>query len=230
MRYNRTLTLPRCCSTKEPTSHRESSLLVSVILPAGEDIELLDRAVSSVLQQTFADWELLMIGWGSVDGIHEDMRPWTRQDRRIRVIQTGGSDDSGGCRELGLNWARGEFVAHLDACDEYYPDYLEHVAQYSDKADVSVFGYDLVQKNGTLVEHVARRGPPTGHNVFAAKPVAPLGIAHRRTIVDPLGGFYELLWQQEDSDLWRRLTLAKAQLVFVPFKSGRHRVSISRVK
>jgi glycosyltransferase involved in cell wall biosynthesis len=211
---------------KKPTPREESPLLVSVILPVGEDIEMLDRAVNSVMQQTYADWELVVIGKGSVDGLYEDMRPWTRQNRRIQVIQLAGGSDSIGCHEIGLHSARGELVTHLDACDEFYPDYLEHVARHRDEADVLVFGYDLVHKNDAVVEHVAKRYPPAGRNVFALRPVASLGIAHRAAIVEQVGGFHELLLHHEDSPLWRRLKEATARLAFLPLKSGRRHVSI----
>ncbi|MGD0899829.1 MAG: glycosyltransferase [Thermoguttaceae bacterium] len=211
-----------------PLSSQEAEFFVSVILHAGKDTDMLDRAVSSVLQQTFADWELLVFGDGSVDGIREDMRPWTRQDRRIRVMDFVTDSRIGEPRNAVMSQARGEFVTHLDAGDEYYPDYIEQVARCRDKTDVLVFGYDVVYQDGAMVERAAKRGPRAGGNVFSMNPIAPLGVSHRRAIVERVGGFNNLLWQHEDSDLWQRLERAEVRLVFIPLKSGRHYVSLAR--
>jgi hypothetical protein len=63
--YKRLLVL-RSGEAAQPMPQQESQFLVSVILTEGHDIKMLDRAVGSVLQQTFTDWELLVVGSGSV--------------------------------------------------------------------------------------------------------------------------------------------------------------------
>jgi hypothetical protein len=194
-----------------------------------EDVDLLDRAVHSVLQQTFLDWELLVVGRGSIDGIHEDLRPWARQDRRIRAIELAGGSTSKECREVGVVSAHGEFFTHLEISDEYYPDYLKHVAESCDRADVLMFGYDVVHKDGTVVEHAARPSPAAHRNVFAMQPVSPLGIAHRRGVAERLGGLHELQLQHEDSKLWSRLAQIQARFTFMPLKSGRQYLSPIRI-
>ncbi len=61
--------------------------------------------------------------------------------------------------------------------------------------------------------------------MFLSPIATPLGVAHRRAlIVERLGGFNELLWTNEDADLWRRFAQAGAEFKFIPQQSGRHHV------
>ena len=83
----------------------------------------LPEAVESVLAQTFADWELLIIDDGSTDHTPEAVRPFLA-DRRVSYTR---SDRLGQPRakNLGIRLARGEFVAFLDADDAWMPTKLD---------------------------------------------------------------------------------------------------------
>jgi glycosyltransferase involved in cell wall biosynthesis len=63
-----------------------------------------------------------------------------------------------------------------------------------------------------------------GRDLFAVNISVPLGVAHRRALIEKVGGFNELHWHEEDADLWRRLARAGAKIVFLPAKSGRYHV------
>ena len=116
----------------------------------------------------------------------------------------------------------------MDHDDEFYPDYLASIAQWHAKGDVLVFRYDLVYENA-LSEAVVRTWMPDRHFelLFAAHIATCLGIAHRRTVLDRVGGFNEALWGNEDAELLRRFARAGIDFVFVPLKSGRYHVRSS---
>lgn len=100
---------------------------VSIITPAYRAVGFIGRAVHSVLQQSFQDWEMIII---SDDG--EDYQTHlARQgicDRRLRFLSTGviGSGPNAP-RNLGLSVARGRFIAPLDADDLFYADRLQYL-------------------------------------------------------------------------------------------------------
>ena len=102
---------------------RESSL-VSIVIPAYNAAKTLDRTLRSVSAQTYAAIEVIVVDDGSVDGSGEIARLHCLKDSRVRLIQTlnGGVASA---RNRGINEARGEFVAPVDADDLWAPDKIE---------------------------------------------------------------------------------------------------------
>jgi glycosyltransferase involved in cell wall biosynthesis len=93
---------------------------VSIILPTFNRVDVIGRAVSSVLRQTFHDWELIVVDDGSTDGTRARLEGL---DRRLRCI---GQSNQGVyvARNTGLQAARGRYVTFLDSDDEWLPHFL----------------------------------------------------------------------------------------------------------
>src|SRR5438128_4158872 len=106
---------------------------VSVVVIYRDAESFLDEAIASVFAQTFADWELLLIDDGSVDGGPFLAANWASQHpQRVHCLAHPGRVNRGmsASRNLGVRHARGEYVALLDADDVWLPDKLtEQVAQ-----------------------------------------------------------------------------------------------------
>src|SRR4051812_27035882 len=102
--------------------------LVSVITIFLDGERFLAEAVDSLLAQTYADWELLLVDDGSSDGSTAIARAYAAgRPERIRYLEHEGHANLGmsASRNLGLQHARGEYVAFLDADDVYRPEKLE---------------------------------------------------------------------------------------------------------
>ena len=96
--------------------------LVSVIIPLYNKARYIKRAVQSVLNQTFENFELIIVDDGSTDESLEIVRGIT--DDRLRVIQQANAGP-GAARNRGMDESSGEFLAFLDADDEWTPHFLE---------------------------------------------------------------------------------------------------------
>ena len=83
---------------------------ISVILPVYNGAALLDRAVRSVLGQTYADWELIAVDDGSGDKSAEALSAWADKDRRIRVIRLPENSGLSAARNAALHVAQGQMV------------------------------------------------------------------------------------------------------------------------
>jgi glycosyltransferase involved in cell wall biosynthesis len=100
---------------------------VSVITPAFNAAATLERAHASLGAQTFADWEHIIVDDGSTDGTPELIARLAR-DERVRAVRIENSG-TGAALNTGTALAAGEFVAFLDADDEYLTNHIEaHVS------------------------------------------------------------------------------------------------------
>ena len=100
------------------------SKLVSVIVPVYNTKAYLDKCVNSILNQTFTDFELLLVDDGSTDGSGEKLDEYALKDARVRVFHkpNGGSSSA---RNLAIKEAEGEYLSFQDSDDYCDEDFLE---------------------------------------------------------------------------------------------------------
>lgn len=120
----------------------ESQGLVSVIIPAYNAADVLERCVRSVLAQTYARFEVLLVDDGSRDGTPELADALAREDGRVRVVhkENGGVSSA---RNAGLDEARGEWLTFVDADDYLGSRFLESLLCGA-PCDLIVGGYHTV--------------------------------------------------------------------------------------
>jgi hypothetical protein len=193
---------------------------VSVIMPVYNGLKTIDRAISSVVRQDFAHWELVAIDDGSKDQSLERLRSWSEKDGRIRVLSSEKNRGIGVVRNEAIRQARGRMICYLDCDDEYHPNYLSEVVRLQMRADFLMFGYDYVR------DEVQAQGPrtwdpiPFSHLFFEKNLTVPLGVAHSKELWEKVGGFNEAVWCQEDWEFWKRLARTGTDVLFVPLRSG----------
>ena len=98
---------------------------VSVILPIYNQAPLVGRAISSVIGQTFFNWELIIVTDGSLDARGEVADAYAKHDKRINILNISERGEAA-ARDHGINCGRGELLTFLDADDYYQPDHLIH--------------------------------------------------------------------------------------------------------
>ena len=98
--------------------------MVSVIIPSYNREKTIARAVNSILNQTFNDFELILVDDGSSDDSGKICDEYAEKDMRVRVIhkQNGGVSSA---RNIGIEAARGEYICFVDSDDYLEKDYLE---------------------------------------------------------------------------------------------------------
>ena len=111
----------------------------SVIIPVFNAENTLATAINSVINQSFTDWELLIVDDCSTDGTHQIAENFANNDIRIKLLKLQHNSGSAKMpRDTGIKNAQGEYIVFLDSDDELTADYLktmyEHIFQY--KADV----------------------------------------------------------------------------------------------
>lgn len=121
--------------------------LISVIVPVYNAEQYVDRCIESIINQTYSNFELLLIDDGSNDKSLEICNEWSNRDVRIQVYskQNGGASSA---RNYGLDKANGEYVVFVDADDWISSKYIE----FLHKA-ITLNDYDIVQCNLKSVEN-----------------------------------------------------------------------------
>lgn len=125
--------------------------VVSIIVPVYNAEQYLSGCISSILSQSYADFELLLVDDGSTDGGGAVCDAFAKKDNRVHVFhkENGGASSA---RNIGLKEARGEWVCFVDADDEMLPGGLQFmVAGISDEVDMVMAGYEVYENNGSLV-------------------------------------------------------------------------------
>ena len=98
---------------------------VSVIIPTYNRAHLVGRAIQSVLEQTYKDFELIVIDDGSNDNTEYIIKEFQKKDKRIKYIAYKKNKGGSAARNAGIKSSKGEYIAFLDSDDEWLSEKLE---------------------------------------------------------------------------------------------------------
>lgn len=188
--------------------------MISVIIPLYNKAATIERAVNSVLAQSVQDFELIVVNNGSTDGGDEIVRRMT--DPRILLVEQDNQGVSM-ARNRGIREAKSEWIAFLDADDEWEPSFLATVCSLRDKyqnCNVCATAYYRLSPQGQRSDIVLRNIPETNdfvmNNYFEVAatsdpPFCSISVMVRREAVEAIGGFPRGIAQGEDLLTWARL-------------------------
>ncbi|MBI4965986.1 MAG: glycosyltransferase [Desulfomonile tiedjei] len=190
--------------------------LVSVIIPTYNRRSVLERAICSVLSQTFKDFELIVVDDGSQDSTSELLSQF---DGKLKAVYQENHGVSS-ARNLGIRHAQGELLAFLDSDDEWLPDKLaRQTAQFDSAGPWFVCHTDEIWlRDGNQVPQKKYHFKQGGHFFERALErclMSPSSVMISRTLLNKVGHFDEELTAAEDYDLWLRIT-AFHEVHFVP--------------
>ena len=174
--------------------------LVSVIMPAYNAEGTIERAVLSVISQTFSNWELLIGNDSSTDNTLKIISSLAKLEARIKVYSNDINIGVSGTRNLLIENSEGEFIAFLDSDDEWYPQKLKiQISQMvSEGINFSCGAYHSA-KDSILKKITPRKVINYGDLLFY-NDIPLLTVVVRKSIIRqfrPLG--------HEDYDLWLRI-------------------------
>ena len=181
---------------------------VSVIIPTFNRANKVSRAVSSVLGQTFHDFEVIVIDDGSVDDTPDALAKFKD---RIIVIRHPENRGVSAARNSGIKASQSSLIAFLDSDDYWLPEKLEtQVRFFREHPDaVACQPEEIWVRNGRRVNPWKKHVKPSGH-IFERSlelcVVSPSAVMVRRRIFDEIGLFDENFPVCEDYDLWLRIS------------------------
>jgi len=123
---------------------------VSIITPVYNSEKFLRQAINSVVNQTYKNWELLLIDDCSTDKSLTIINEFTKNNHRIRLIQNKVNEGAAVSRNKGILEAKGHYIAFLDSDDLWKPKKLKIQLKrmQEQNCDVSFSSYELIDEHG----------------------------------------------------------------------------------
>lgn len=189
--------------------------MISVVIPLYNKEQSIASTLQTVLKQTYQDFEIVIVNDGSTDHSVEEVAKVT--DPRIRLIHQSNAGVSA-ARNQGIEEARGEFIAFLDADDEWNPDYLKTQYKLTQKyPECSVFAcnYEFKDAQGKVTPTIIRKLPFKGEdgilsNYFEVAscshpPLWTSAVMVKKSAMQLVSGFPVGIKSGEDLLTWARL-------------------------
>lgn len=198
----------------DSTTTKNVPKMISIITPVYNAENFLSLTCNSVLQQTWQKWELILVDDCSTDGSSDIMRNYAAQDDRVKCIYLNKNGGAARARNQGINVARGEFIAFLDADDLWAPQKLEkQLVAFGDRTSLG-----LVATNGSMFdsngvsprlmvqpERIQRGRISLADFILKGLPLATSSVMVKAECFSKCGVFKEIYTIGEDYELWMRI-------------------------
>ena len=200
--------------------------IVSVIIPVYNGGEFINKAVESVLKQTYRDFEIIIINDGSTDNTEVIVKQFN--DIRIRYICHEKNLGLSKARNTGIRTCRGKYIAFLDADDEYLPEKLalqvkrfENIS--SEVGVVCAWSFNMDQYGKIFSKRfLPKKEGYVFELLLSANPMSVPTLLIRKECFEKVGLFDSELDGQEDWDMWMRITkYYKISLIKMPLAKRR---------
>lgn len=182
--------------------------LVSVIIPTYNRAHLLDISVKSVLNQTLKDFELIIVDDGSKDDTKDKVQSFN--DAQIKYVYKNNSGVSAS-RNVGINAAKGKYIAFLDDDDSWPDNYLERMTSELEQKKGFGLAYcrTVAVRDGVIADMKDANRYVSGNvtvDIFQTGFVSPVACVVERKIFNKIW-YDEVLDNSEDSDFFLRLSV-----------------------
>ena len=191
--------------------------MISVVIPLYNKEKQIAHTLQSVFNQTFQNFEVVIVDDGSTDGSVAEVEKLS--DSRIRLIHQKNAGVAA-ARNRGIEEAKGDLIAFLDADDEWKPEYLAtqyHLSQKYPDCNVFACNYEFRNMEGKVTPTIIRKLPFTGEdgilsNYFEVAscshpPLWTSSIVVKKQAIQAIGGFPVGIRSGEDLLTWARLAV-----------------------
>ena len=205
---------------------------VSVIIPTYNREKYIERAIKSVLEQSYKDYELIIVDDGSTDDTAKILKKYDKKIRKFSMLHSGVS----AARNFGISKAHGQWIALLDSDDYWLPEKLaKQMAYLEENPDMKIMqvGEKWI-RNGKFVNPMKKHQKYSGWIFEKCLPlciVSPSAVIIHKSIFEEIGLFNEEMPVCEDYDLWLRVARKYPiglMSEFLIVKTGGHEDQLSK--
>lgn len=185
---------------------------ISVLMPAYNTEKYIGEAIESVLNQTFKDFEFIIIDDGSTDRTWEVIQEYAKKDRRIIVLRN--EENLKICKTLnrGIEIAKGNYIARMDADDWSYPDRLQKQLVFMEAHPDVVISGGTMEVCDKQLQAKNRRGynltdDTIREKLFRYSPFCHPTTIYRTDVARKVGGYNEMYHPADDYEFYFRMGL-----------------------
>jgi teichuronic acid biosynthesis glycosyltransferase TuaG len=184
---------------------------ISVVIPTHNRIGACRRAVASALDQEAPPLEVLVCDDGSTDGTQDEIEAWAHEEARLRYLRLPHQGSPAAARNLGIETAKGEWIAFLDSDDVWLPDKLRIQGESIATGRYEVVASDAERSSGGPYLGLSEQLHPDQAEFLRHNPIITSTAVARRSSLLSMGGFSRSVLGMtikgvEDYAIW--LTLA----------------------
>lgn len=184
--------------------------VISVIMPVYNGRKYLKEAVDSILNQTYTDFEFLIIDDASTDGSSEILFDYSLKDSRVKIFKNEKNLNVAKSLNRLIDHAKGKYIARMDADDVAIETRLEsqlEVLETQSSVDILFSNIIYIDKDGHEI-CLGKKHPSltkTLEQLSLNNSIAHPTIFMRKNVFDTYGGYNEEIGNVEDKELWMRL-------------------------
>ncbi len=190
--------------------------LVTIVLPTHNGEQYLEQAIKSIQNQTYANWELIIVDDCSTDNTNKIAQEYATDDERIQLIKNQTNIKLPASLNKGFTEAHGEYYTWTSDDNEYYPEALEKMVEFleSNRNYGMVYARTNVEKDGKLEPYTWCDQATTAINLLEIS-VPGACFLYRSSLAKEVGTYDENRFLNEDHDYWLRIFL-KAKIENLP--------------
>lgn len=192
-----------------------SNPVLSVAMAVYNGEQYLKPTIESTLNQTFKDFEFIIVNDASIDRTKEIINSY--DDPRIKLFNNEKNIGQTKSLNVGLHLAKGKYLARIDAGDVSMPNRLEKQVAFIEKnKEISVLGTSAFRydESGRIIDvvHMPESSKAILQRIFFASPLVHISVLMKRDIIEKMGGYNEEYDVLADYELWSRLIKKGYQL------------------
>jgi glycosyltransferase involved in cell wall biosynthesis len=206
--------------------------LISVVIPSYNHGHLIGRAVASALSQSYPNIEIVVVDNHSSDNTEEEMSRFS--DSRIKFLKIHNKGVIAKSRNMGIQAAKGEWVAFLDSDDSWEIDKLEHCSKWFKTSDLVYHQLQLVDVNakpikGRVLKSWQVKAPTLKHLLLSGNAIATSSVVVRKCLLIQINGFDERteIVAAEDYDAWLHIAQITDRFKFIPKVLGFYMLNLN---
>ena len=188
----------------------EKTPLVSILMAAFNADNFIGDSIKSIIEQTYKNWELIVIDDYSSDKTYQIANNYSKLDPRIKVIRNTTQLGQALSRNRGVEYSTGNYIAILDSDDLALPFRIEKQVEYLGKnSDVGLVGsyVNIIDKDGKKIRTKEKACDALGIHfaLILQNQFIHSSVIMRREVVEWAHGYDTKYLHAEDYDLWSRL-------------------------
>lgn len=180
--------------------------LVSIVLPTFNGTRYLDQAIQSCLNQTYSNWELIIVDDASTDDTPVQIAHYVAEDSRIRSVRHETNRKLPAALNTGFSGAKGSYLTWTSDDNCYRPQALAEMVTFLEsqpEIDVVYAGYSVIDERGHVLQQLVIRDLDL---LLQRNCVGPCFL-YRRSVYEKTGGYADDLFLAEDYDFWLRVSV-----------------------